>query len=661
MDTIMIVIGGINAVLSVMVLIKLYTSKTEKIDENSIISSVKDGLSASQRELREEMAGNVQSSVKAMGESITAVQKTIGENQSDHLIQTEKQIAQLQNDVTGKLEIIKQIVDERLQSTLDEKMARFGETLRSTQKQTGDAQKAQIETMDKKLTDSLSAMTKSVTGRQEQFSNTMQEKLVTLEQRFQSLETSVKETLQGMTSNVTDNMTTLGQTQKTQIETMDGKMQEMLSAISTANTAQQEKSGKEMQDRLIALENRFQSLETSVKETLQGMTSNVTDNMTTLGQTQKAQIETMDGKMQEMLSAISTANTAQQEKSGKEMQDRLIALENRFQTLESSNNERLEAIKRTMSEHLDKLSETNQKKLDSIQSMVSEKLESNLKESFRVVSERLEQVHKSLGEMQTIATGVGDLKKVLTNVKTRGIMGEIQLGMILDEILAPDQYEKEIATIPGSSNHVEFAVRLPGADGKGVVYLPIDSKFPGDTFRKLQDAYDSGDVSQIAEAKKHLETVIKKCAGDIRQKYVEPPYTTNFGIMFLPFEGLYAEVVNSGLVEVLQRDYNVTITGPSTMAAMLNSLQMGFRTLAIQKRSNEVWKILGEAKGEFEKFEKALKATQDKITKAGEDLEMLVGRRTRAINRKLRGVEALEYTDNNGQISTVFDDDGDIE
>ncbi len=588
MDTIMIVIGGINAVLSVMVLIKLYTSKTEKIDENSIISSVKDGLSASQRELREEMAGNVQSSVKAMGESITAVQKTIGENQSDHLIQTEKQIAQLQNDVTGKLEIIKQIVDERLQSTLDEKMARFGETLRSTQKQTGDAQKAQIETMDKKLTDSLSAMTKSVTGQQEQFSNTMQEKLVTLEQRFQSLETSVKETLQGMTSNVTDNMTTLGQTQKTQIETMDGKMQEMLSAISTANTAQQEKSGKEMQDRLIALENRFQ-------------------------------------------------------------------------TLESSNNERLEAIKRTMSEHLDKLSETNQKKLDSIQSMVSEKLESNLKESFRVVSERLEQVHKSLGEMQTIATGVGDLKKVLTNVKTRGIMGEIQLGMILDEILAPDQYEKEIATIPGSSNHVEFAVRLPGADGEGVVYLPIDSKFPGDTFRKLQDAYDSGDVSQIAEAKKHLETVIKKCAGDIRQKYVEPPYTTNFGIMFLPFEGLYAEVVNSGLVEVLQRDYNVTITGPSTMAAMLNSLQMGFRTLAIQKRSNEVWKILGEAKGEFEKFEKALKATQDKITKAGEDLEMLVGRRTRAINRKLRGVEALEYTDNNGQISTVFDDDGDIE
>ena len=228
MDIVTVVIGGVNAALLIMVLIKLYTGKTEKIDENNIISSVKDGLNASQRELREEIAGNVQSSVKAMGESITAVQKTIGENQADHLTQTEKQIIQLQTDVAGKLEIIKQVVDERLQSTLDEKMARFGETLRNTQKQTSDAQKAQIETMDKKLTDSLSAMTQSVTGQQEQFSNTMQEKLLMLEKRFQSLETSVKETLQGMTGNITDNMTNLGQTQKTQIETMDGKMREQL-------------------------------------------------------------------------------------------------------------------------------------------------------------------------------------------------------------------------------------------------------------------------------------------------------------------------------------------------------------------------------------------------------------------------------------------------
>lgn len=587
MDTVIIVIGAVNAVLLIMILIKLFTGTKADIDVSSIVSSVKDGLSASQRELREEMSGSVQSSVKTMGDNIVSVQKTISENQTERLAQTEKQLTQMQNDVAGKLDVIRQVVDERLQRTLDEKMARFSTALSDTQRQTGDIQKTQIETMDKKLSDSLSAMSRSVTGRQDQFGDAMQEKLELLEKRFQSLETSVKETVQGMAKMLTDSMSQLGQAQKTQIETMDGK----------------------------------------ITDTLASMSSSIADR---------------------------------QEQSGKAMQERLLILEKRFQTLESSNNERLDAMKRTMSEHLDRLSETNQKKLDSIQSMVSEKLESNLRDSFRVVSERLEQVHKSLGEMQTIATGVGDLKKVLSNVKTRGIMGEIQLGMILGEILAPDQYEHEIATIPGSSNHVEYAVRLPGSDGEGIIYLPIDSKFPGNTFSNLQDAYETGDPVQISAAKKQLSDVIKKCAADIHQKYVEPPYTTNFGIMFLPFEGLYAEVVNSGLVEVLQRDYSVTITGPSTMAAMLNSLQMGFRTLAIQKRSNEVWKILGEAKGEFQKFEDALKTTQSKIAKVGDDLEMLVGRRTRAINRKLRSVEALEYSDPQ-QIadSSVFDDSDD--
>ena len=585
MDTVLIIIGTVNAVLLIIILVKLFFGGKQEIDTGSIISSVKDGLNASQRELREEMSGSVQNSVKTMGESITEMQRTISAHQADRLAQTEQHLKQLQNDVSGKLDGIRQVVDERLQNTLDEKMTRFGTTLRETQQQSGDAQKSQLDTMDKKLSDSLDAMRKSVTGQQEQFGDSMQEKMLMLEKRFQSLEASVKETVQGMSKILTELMTQAGQAQKSQIETMDGKLQDTLNVMSGA----------------------------------------IADRQT---------------------------------QSGKEMQDRLVTLEKRFQTLESSNNERLESMKRTMSEHLDRLSETNQKKLDSIQSMVSDKLESNLRESFRVVSERLEQVHKSLGEMQTIATGVGDLKKVLSNVKTRGIMGEIQLGMILGEILAPDQYEQEIATIPGSSNHVEFAVRLPGADGEGVVYLPIDSKFPGDTFSSLQDAYESGDTVRIAEAKKQLAIVIKKCAADIHQKYVEPPYTTNFGIMFLPFEGLYAEVVNSGLVEVLQRDYGVTITGPSTMAAMLNSLQMGFRTLAIQKRSNEVWKILGEAKGEFEKFEKALKATQDKIAKAGEDLELLVGRRTRAINRKLRGVEALDYSDTPLLTDSAFYDDG---
>ena len=317
----------------------------------------------------------------------------------------------------------------------------------------------------------------------------------------------------------------------------------------------------------------------------------------------------------------------------------LTNLENRFRTLESTNNEKLENMRAAMVRQLSSIQEENQKKLDVIQNTVNEKLDTQLQKSFKLVSERLEKVYESLGEMQSIASGVGDLKKVLSNVKTRGILGEIQLGSILEEILAPELYETEIATIQDSREHVEFAVKLPGgADGSNV-YLPIDSKFPGDTYAALQEAYDSGDKERIDSAKKALVAVIKKCAGDIRSKYVSPPYTTNFGIMFLPFEGLYAEAVNLGLVETLQREYSVSITGPSTMAAMLNSLQMGFRTLAIQKRSNEVWEILGSVKKEFLNFSDALEKTQKHIRQVDDDLEKLIGTRTRQINRSLSKIE----------------------
>ncbi len=317
----------------------------------------------------------------------------------------------------------------------------------------------------------------------------------------------------------------------------------------------------------------------------------------------------------------------------------LTNLENRFKTLESTNNEKLESMRLTMMRQLTSIQDENQKKLDVIQNTVNEKLETQLQKSFKLVSERLEKVYESLGEMQSIASGVGDLKKVLSNVKTRGILGEIQLGSILEEILAPELYETEVATVPNSREHVEYAVKLPGAADGTSIYLPIDSKFPGDTYAALQEAYESGDKERVDAAKKTLVAVIKKCAGDIRSKYVSPPHTTNFGIMFLPFEGLYAEAVNLGLVETLQREYSVSITGPSTMAAMLNSLQMGFRTLAIQKRSNEVWEILGSVKKEFGNFSDALEKTQKHIRQVDDDLEKLIGTRTRQINRSLSKVE----------------------
>ena len=383
------------------------------------------------------------------------------------------------------------------------------------------------------------------------------------------------------------------------------------------------------------------------------LSSNVQTNVRNLGEllasAQKNTDEALSSKINEMsvqiyrrLSDMDKFLSDKQTASGDAVNQQLKVLENRFRSLESNNEQKLDAMRSAMSKHLLSIQDENSKKLDAIQATVNEKLENKMNESFRLVSERLEQVYKGLGEMQTIATGVGDLKKVLSNVKNRGILGEIQLGAILEDILAPEQYDKDIATVPKSSNRVEFAVKLPSGGEEGFIYLPIDSKFHGDTYGALQDAYDTGDPEKIAEAKKTLYTALKKAAKDISDKYVEPPYTTNFGIMFLPFEGLYAEVAGSGLIEELRRSYNISVTGPSTMAAMLNSLQMGFRTLAIQKKSSQVWEILGSVKTEFQTFSKALEETQKHIKKVDDDLEKLVGVRTRQINRKLSAVETLE-------------------
>ena len=320
-------------------------------------------------------------------------------------------------------------------------------------------------------------------------------------------------------------------------------------------------------------------------------------------------------------------------------------MEVRFKTFESSNEQKMENMRTTIEKRLAYIQEDNNVKLEAMRKTVDEKLQKTLEEkmtqSFQLVNERLEQVYKGLGEMQNLAVGVGDLKKVLSNVKTRGILGEIQLGAILREILAPEQYEENVPTKPGSKNVVEFAIKLPVEDGTHI-YLPIDSKFPADAYIALQDAYESGSVEAVQAAVGVLSIRIRGFAKDIHDKYIETPYTTEFAIMFLPFEGLYAEVVNRGLVEILQRDYRVSVAGPSTMAALLNSLQMGFRTVAIQKRSSEVWKILGAVKSEFDKFGDILSATQRKLEQANEELDKLVGVRTRAIQKKLRNVEKLE-------------------
>ena len=344
------------------------------------------------------------------------------------------------------------------------------------------------------------------------------------------------------------------------------------------------------------------------------------------------------------LESIDRAGAARQKAANDALLAQLTMMETRLKNLEDSNAVRLEGVRGAVVQGLNTIRADNNQKLEEIRGTVEEKLQDALQkritDSFRTVSTQLEQVYKGLGEMQSLAADVGSLKQVLSGVKTRGILGEVQLGAILEQILAPGQYEENVATVPGSANRVEYAIKLPGQEGP--VWLPIDAKFPGDTYQHLQAALQQGDAAAAAAMRKALYNVLRQEAKDIHDKYIEVPYTTNFGILFLPFEGLYAEVVSGGVTETLQRDYQITVAGPSTMAALLNALQMGFRTLAIQKRSGEVWTVLGAVKTEFEKFGTGLAQMQRHLNQTGSDLEELIGTRSRAITRKLESVQQLE-------------------
>ena len=369
---------------------------------------------------------------------------------------------------------------------------------------------------------------------------------------------------------------------------------------------------------------------------------NLFNNTMSASQKQSADIQSA------ALNQLTKQLTESQNTLQKTISDIFRGFDERSVNSQASNERKLEAIRETVEVRLKDLQNDNNEKLDKMRDTVDEKLQKTLEtrigESFKIVSDRLEQVYKSLGEMQNLATGVGDLKKVLSNVKTRGVLGEIQLGSILEDILIPEQYEKNKITKPGSTHFVEYAVRLPG-DESGPVYLPIDAKFPADAYTNLVDAYDSGNPDAVSDASKVLDARIKSFAKDIKEKYIYPPDTTDFGIMFLPTEGLYSEVVKRGMIEKIQHDYNVVIAGPTTMAALLNSLQMGFKTLAIQKRSGEVWTVLQAVKTEFDKFGDVLEKAQAKLMGASDEIDKLVGTRTKQIMRKLKDVSQLSDTE----------------
>ena len=398
---------------------------------------------------------------------------------------------------------------------------------------------------------------------------------------------------------------------------------------------------------------KVSALEATVNTTTQRLEAHISDARRETATSLQTNAESVDKKLQDMRGIVDDTLPKRLSEQSSELRDHLGKFDTRFsgfttqiQGFQSQITKNLSEVRSTIDTQLKAIREDNNKQLEQVRTTVDEKLSKtlndNLSRSFKQVSDQLDAVHKGLGEMHTLAKDVGGLKQVLSNVKTRGVLGEVQLGAILADILTTSQYDENVATKPGSQDRVEFAIKIP-VENNDFIYLPIDAKFPGDTYDQLRSAIEEGNKATIEAAQKALEARIKGEAKDISSKYISVPETTNFAIMFLPFEGLYAEVVNRpGLIELLQRDYHVNVAGPSTMAALLNSLQMCYQTLALQQRADDIAKILSAVKAEFPKYQKALVKAKDQIERAGKTVDGIITTRTNAIDRKLRDVTTME-------------------
>jgi DNA recombination protein RmuC len=413
-------------------------------------------------------------------------------------------------------------------------------------------------------------------------------------------------------------------------------------------------------NRLDQADRNTDRIETTVREEVKSNRQELSGTLNAFQSSFLEALNTLSKSQLDQLKAITDSNREELTRTMKEFQAAFDRNVESFNTLQKEKFGQIES-------KLQELILNTEKKLEQMRETVDEKLQKTLNErlgqSFELVSKQLESVQKGLGEMQNLAQDVGGLKKVLSNVKMRGGLGEVRLEMLLEQVLAPEQYEANVKTKKGSSDMVEFAIKLPGKDEeRGAVYLPIDAKFPQEAYHHLTDAYEIGDPDAIESATKNLDAVIRKMARDIQEKYIDPPDTTEFGIMFLPFEGLFAEVIRrTDLMEQLQRDFRILVTGPTTLAAILNSLQMGFKTLAIQKRSSEVWKVLGAIKTEFGKFGGMLEKAQKNLHTATDQLDELVGKRTKAIQRRLRDVESLPQAEAAQYLPEMTDSDNDVE
>ena len=407
----------------------------------------------------------------------------------------------------------------------------------------------------------------------------------------------------------------------------------------------------QLDDKLSALKKELQDIQQQFKQdlltTLQAMNGSNTDAVSRLGESNLQAFASLRDNITSTMHILRETQASELQAINKGTKDQMITLATRLDTLTKTNEEKLERLRTVLSESLVTLQNQNDAKLDEIRVTVGEKLQSTLEQrfalSFNVVNQQLDNVAKGIGEMRNLATEVGGLKKVLGNVKLRGNLGEVQLAAIIEQLLTPEQYATNIATVPNSSKRVEFAVKLPGREEE-YIYLPVDSKFPADTYNKLLEAKETADKELIKEAEKNLRDRILSEAKDISEKYIKSPYTTDFAIMFLPFEGLYSEVLALDIYNDLQNKYHVMVAGPNTMAAMLNSLRMGFKTLALQKRTSEISQVLEAVKTEFNKFGACLDKMRGHLDSTSKDLDELMGARTKKINSKLRSFDTIELT-----------------
>ena len=641
MEIVLLVCCGINIILLLLVL-WFVTRKHGTAELEKQIALLKDTTTEGNRQLMDQIARQSESTLSQFSVLGDGLRTSLDRQQS----KLEEGFSRFRSDMdslrkeTGKqLTEVNSVVTEKLQSILDRKLNEAFDT----------------------IVKNMSDLGKGLNDAQERHQKASVERLASLEAEFTNIRSDIVDSMEKMRTSNSDNLERL-QTEFTNIRNdilnsmekvqsiLDRKLNETFDTV-VKNMSDLGKGLNDAQERQQnATVEQLKSLETEFKNIREAFLNSMESMQAVLDRKLNGAFDTVVKNMADLGKGLNDGQDRQQ----KATVECLNSLENAFVKIREDIVNTLEKIREDNTIGLDKMRSENQSSLDKINQTVNEKLQKTLNDritqSFELVNKRLTEVYEGLGEMKNVASGVSDLKNVLSNVKSRGIMGEIQLGAILRDILAPEQYETQFKIDPNSTEMVDFAVRLPGLEDGKFVFLPIDSKFPGDSYASLVNAYDSGDPADIKQKRSILERELKRCAKSIHDKYIIPPYSTDFAIMFLPFEGLYAEVVNMGLVEVLQAEYRVNITGPSTMAAMLNSLQMGFRTLAIQKKSGEVWKILEAAKKEFSNFESVLSKTRDRLRQADDELEKLIGTRTRAINRKLQTVSTLDANEDSSEL-----------